>query len=197
MIEKKHRHENEHFKIVHKDCGHGVHGMISVVERKSDGKLIVWKRPRSNSYRHQESFRQEIKKSKYWRKFGISQVKVCWHPDKASLLKTYIKGKTLKQILKDDPNLFSKRKHRSVEALGKLVELLIESKHYIQDVNRQNLVFDGKKWHVIDSSVIHAKTNRSDTRHKYKKAFLKSWSKSLNSKKEIHALKSFIGKYCH
>ena len=101
------------------------------------------------------------------------------------------------QILKDDPNLFSKRKHRSVEALGKLVELLIESKHYIQDVNRQNLVFDGKKWHVIDSSVIHAKTNRSDTRHKYKKAFLKSWSKSLNSKKEIHALKPFIGKYCH
>lgn len=189
--------KEEHFKIIHKDCGHGVHGVISVVERKSDGKLIVWKRPRSNSYRHQESFRQEIQKSKLWRKFGISHVKVCWHPDKVSLLKTYIKGKTLKQILKDDPHFFSRTKRRSVEALGKLVELLIESKHYIQDVNRQNLVFDGKKWHVIDSSVIYAKTNRSDTRQKYKKAFLKSWSKSLDSKKEIHALKSFIGKYCH
>lgn len=189
--------KEEHFKIIHKDCGHGVHGVISVVERKSDGKLIIWKRPRSNSYRHQESFRQEIRKSKLWRKFGISRVKVCWHPDKVSLLKTYIKGKTLKQILKDDPHFFSRTKRRSVEALGKLVELLIESKHYIQDVNRQNLIFDGKKWHVIDSSVIYAKTNRSDTRQKYKKAFLKSWSKSLDSKKEIHALKSFIGKYCH
>lgn len=189
-------HGQDHFKVVHKDCGHGVHGVISVVERKSDGKLIVWKRPRSNNYRHQESFRQEIKKSKLWRRFGISQVKVCWHPDKQSLLKTYIKGKVLKQILKEEPHFFSKTKNKTVKALGKLVRLLINSKHYIQDVNRQNLVFDGKKWHVIDSSVIHTKTNRSDTRQKYKKAFLKSWSKSLDSKKEIRALKSFIKKYC-
>lgn len=193
---KIHHHKHEDFKTVHKDCAHGLHGIISVVKRGSDGKLIIWKRPRTRSYTHQESFQQEIKKSKSWRKFGVSQVKVCWHPDKQSLLKTYVKGKTLKQTLEHDPKFFSKKKSKSLEALGRLVRLLIDSKHYIQDVNRQNLIFDGNNWHIIDSSVIHGKTTRSDTRQRYKKAFLKSWSKSLSSDSEIDDLKSFIGKYC-
>ena len=196
MSNKESHHRHEHFSMVHKNCGHGVHGNISVVRRKSDRKLIIWKRPRSHSYKHIESFRQEIKKSKLWRKFGVSKVKVCWHPDKVSLLKTYIKGQTLKQILKKNPKFFSKRNSKPTRALGKLVELLIDSKHYIQDVNRQNLVFDKKNWHIIDSSAIHGKTNKSDMRHRYRKAFLKSWSKSLKSKKEIHSLKSFLDKYC-
>jgi len=189
----------EHFKVVHKykDCGHGVHGIISVVKRSSDGKLIVWKRPRSSSQRHQESFRQEIKKSKLWRKFGISQVKVCWHPDRQSLLKTLVKGPTLKQLLRKNPRLFSKPNSRSVKALGKFVKTIINSRHYVADVNRQNLVWDGKRWQLIDSSVIHGKTSRSSTIQKYKKAFFRSWSKSLLSKKEIDHLKSFLRKYCH
>ncbi len=197
MGNNKHLHKRKNLKVIHKDCAQGVHGKISVVKRKSDGKLIIWKRPRSNNYRHQESFQQEIKKSKYWRKFGVSRVKVCWHNDKESLLKTYIKGPTLKQMLRKNDLKFSKPNSRPVKALGELVELLIGSGHYIQDVNRQNLVFDGKKWHLIDSSAIHGKTSRSETRQKYKKAFLRSWSKSLSSNEEMHSLKSFLDRYCH
>lgn len=188
----------EHFKIVgkYKNCGHGVHGMISVVKRISDGKKIIWKRPRSSSQRHQESFRQEIKKSKLWRKFGISQVRACWHPDKRSLLKTLVKGSTLKQILRKHPHFFSRPSNKSVKALGKFVKIIINSRHYIADVNRQNIVFDGKKWQLIDSSMISGKKSKSETRQRYKKAFLRSWSKSLPSKKEIDHLKSFLKKYC-
>lgn len=189
--------KHEHFKYVHKNCGHGVHGVISVVKRKSDGKLIIWKQPRSSNSRHQKSFQQEIKKSKRWRQFGISKVRVCWHPDKKSLLKTYVKGPTLKQMLRNGKLHFSKTKSRPVKALGKFVSMIIDSKHYIADVNRQNLVFDGKRWHLIDSSAIHGKSSRSSTIQKYKKAFLRSWSKSIYSKKEEHALVSFIEKYCH
>jgi tRNA A-37 threonylcarbamoyl transferase component Bud32 len=187
--------EKEHFKIIYKDCGHGVHGNISVVER-NDGKLIVWKRARSNSYRHQESFRQEIKKSKRWRQFGVSKVKVCWHHDGISLLKTYVKGPTLKQMLKNGQLCFSKKKSKPVKALGKFVSTIIDSRHYIADINRQNLVFDSMEWQLIDSSIIHKKTSRSVTKQKYKKAFLRSWSKSIDSKKEKRALRSFLEKYC-
>ena len=197
MSNSKHHSKNVHLKFIHKDCARGVHGRISVVKRKSDGRLIIWKRPRSNDHRHQESFQQEIKKSRYWRKFGVSKVKVCWHNDKHSLLKTYIKGPTLKQMLRKESLRFSKPNSRPVKALGELVRLLIDSGHYIQDVNRQNLVFDGKKWHLIDSSAIHGKIGRSEIRQKYKKAFLRSWSKSLNSSSEIHHMKSFLNRYCH
>ena len=193
----KHHSKNERLKLVHKNYARGVHGNISVVKRMSDGKLIIWKRPRSSSYIHQESFREEIKLSKYWRKFGISRVKVCWHKDKQSLLKTYIKGPTLKQMLRRGNLHFSKSNSRPVKALGELVELLIDCGYYIQDVNRQNLVFDGKKWHLIDSSAIHGKISRSEIRQKYKETFLRSWSKSLDSNEEMNSLVSFLNRYCH
>lgn len=196
-MSNRHSSKNERLRFVHKDCAKGVHGRISVVKRKSDGKLIIWKRPRSSDHIHQESFRQEIQKSKYWRKFGVSRVKVCWHKDKQSLLKTYVKGPTLKQMLRKEDLRFSKPNSRPVKALGKLVERLIDSGYYIQDVNRQNLVFDGNEWQLIDSSAIHGKIDHSEIRQKYKKAFLRSWSKSLNSNEEMHSFRSFLNRYCH
>jgi tRNA A-37 threonylcarbamoyl transferase component Bud32 len=195
-MSSRHSSKNGRLRFVHKDCARGVHGRISVVKRK-DGKLLIWKRPRSSDYKHQESFRQEIIKSKYWRRFGVSRVKVCWHKDKQSLLKTYIRGPTLKQMLRKKNFRFSKPDSRPVKALGELVELLVDCGHYIQDVNRQNLVFDGKKWHLIDSSAIHKKVSRSEIRQKYKKTFLRSWSKSLESNDEMHSLNSFLNRYCH
>lgn len=192
----EHHSENGRLKFVHKDCARGVHGRISVVKRK-DGKLIIWKRPRSSDNIHQESFRQEINKSKYWRKFGVSRVKVCWYKDKQSLLKTYIKGPTLKQMLRKGSLRFSEPNSRPVKALGELVGRLIDCGHYIQDVNRQNLVFDGKKWHLIDSSAIQGKVGRSEIRQKYRKTFMRSWSKSLDSHEETRSLESFLNRYCH
>jgi hypothetical protein len=197
MSSRKHHSKHSLFNVIHKNCARGVHGKISLVKRKSDGKLIIWKRPRSSSHIHQESFRKEIKKSKYWRLFGISRVKICWHKDKRSLLKTYIKGPTLKQMLRNNDIRFSKPNSQHVKALGEFVRLIIHSEHYIQDVNRQNLVFDGNKWHLIDSSGIHGKIGHSEIIQKYKKSFLKSWSKSLKSNDEMQSLISFLNRYCH
>lgn len=192
-----HHHNHDHFEVIDKNFAHGVHSKVSIVRRESDGELLVWKQPRtSNIYTHIESFRQEIIKSKSWRKFGVSNVKIFWHPNNISLLKTYIKGPTLKQILEENPRFFSETENKPVKALGKLVELLICSKCYIADLNRQNLVFDGDRWHVIDSSWVYRETTFPDIREKYKKFFLKSWSKSI-PKDEKHAVKSFIDKYCH
>lgn len=192
-----HGHKHEHFDIIHKNFAHGVHSKVSLVKRDSDGQLLVWKQPRrTDIYRHIESFRQEIRKSKFWRKFGVSGVRVFWHHDNISLLKTYIKGPTLKQMLEENPKFFSETENKPARELGKLIGLLIDSKCYIADLNRQNLVFDGDRWHIIDSSWVYHETAFPNVRQKYEKTFLRSWSKSLNSDKEIHALKSFLKKYC-
>lgn len=184
-------------KIIRKNFGHGVHAKVSVVKRTSDGKLLIWKRPSSSSSTHQKAFRKEIERSKYWRKFGISKVKVCWHSDKQSLLKTYVKGKTLGQILKNDHHFFSNKKSRSTRELGKFLKTLISSKHYIQNLSCENLVFDGKIWQVIDSSNVHKRDNLSDIKQEYRKKFLGTWSKKTHSSEETHNLKSFLEKYCH
>jgi hypothetical protein len=202
MSHKKHRkhnhhHQNERLDIVSENCGHGMHAKISIVKRESDGKEIIWKRPISDNPEHRKALRKEIKRSKYWRKFGVSKVKVCLHSDKISLLKTYIKGKTLTQTLEKDHHFFSKTKSRSVSALGEFIRLLIDSRHYIQNLSCENLVFDGKKWHVVDSSNILERDSHSKIKREYKKKFFGIWSKRLHSNDEINSLKSFLKKYCH
>ena len=63
--ENKHENRHDHFKIIYKDCGTG-RSKVSLVKRKSDGELLIWKRSRhSYNPRRQESYRKEIKKSKY------------------------------------------------------------------------------------------------------------------------------------
>ena len=183
------------FKIIYKDCGTG-RSKVSIVKRESDGKLLIWKHARSHSSRLLESYRKEIDRSKYWRKFGISQVKVCWHPDKQSVLKTYIKGKTLKQILKDDPHFFSRTESKPVKALIRFLGLLVDSKYYIHDLKGTNIVFDGDRWHVIDSGKAYSKKTRSATMREYRKNLLEKWSKELDSRNEVKSLKSFLKKYC-
>jgi len=189
-------HKHKHLKIISKDCGHGVHAKVSVVKRESDGKLLIWKRPASDNPIHQKAFRKEIKRSRYWRKFGISKVKVCWHSDKRSLLKTYIKGRTLTQIIREDSNFFYNEDSRYARALGKFLNTLINSRHYIQNLSCENLVFDGNMWHVIDSSDVHEKESISKIRRAYMKKFFGTWSKKLDSEDQISYLRSFLEKYC-
>ena len=201
----KHKHHSKHhsnhhdhsdLNVVHKDCGYGMHAKVSIVKRKSDGKLIIWKRPISNDHEHREALKKEIKRAKYWRKFGISKVKVCQHADKISLLKTYVKGKTLRQILEKDRHFFSEEKSRPLRELGKFLRTLIDSRHYIQNLSCENLVYDGKKWHVIDSSNVHKKESRSKIKRDYKRKYLGIWSKMIHSDNEIKSLKLFLKKYC-
>jgi tRNA A-37 threonylcarbamoyl transferase component Bud32 len=191
---KKYCHKHDHFKIVHKDYGHGARSKVSIVKRKSknsDGKLLIWKQPLFDDRWHHESLRKEIKRAKLWRKFGVSRVRVCWHPDERSLLKTYIKGETLEQILKKSPGFFS-RKSRHLKALREFIGFLIDSKHYIYDLIGENLVFDGKRWNIIDSGSVRSRNTRSETKQEYKQEFLKSWSKGFSSQEEINSLESFL-----
>lgn len=197
MSKRKHHHRHKRFKVIYKNCGHGGRSKISVVKRKSDGKLLIWKRPKYHNSKSQESFQKELEKVKQWRKFGISRVKACWHPDKLSLLKTYIKGPSLKQVLREYPEFFSREEGKHFKALIKFVGLLVDSEHYIHDLKGSNLFFDGKYWNVIDTGPIHKKYSRSSTRKEYRKFLFKKWSKLLYSKKEIDSLKSFLEKYCY
>lgn len=199
MIEMKHHGNNSHkhnFKTLHKNCGHGARSKVSLIKRISDGKLLIWKRPKSKTFKNLESFRKELKKVKQWRKFGISKIHARWHPDRLSLLKTYIKGPSLKQVFRKYPHFFSKKKGRYFKALKKFVGILVDSGHYIHDLKGSNLFFDGKEWNVVDTGPIHKLSSRSSTRREYRKFLFKKWSKSLHSKDEIESLKSFLENYC-
>ena len=193
---KKQKHEG--FKITRKNCSHGVHGNINVIKSKSDGSEYIWKRPVRNKSIHIKSFKKEIEKAKYWRKCGLSKVKICWHPDKKSLIKTLIKGPTLKQVLHNHPHFFLNTHNKANKELGKFVRCLIENRHYIQDCNRSNLVYDKGdcKWNLIDSSNIQTKRSRHEIANKFKQTFMRSWGSSLESHKEKEALEKFLNKYC-
>ena len=189
----KHEHHNKHriFDIVVRDYGHGATSKVSIVRRKSDGELFIWKQPVNDDYYCLEAIQKVFRYSKYWRKFGISKVEVYWCSDKRSILKTYIKGKTLGDMLKEGSLRFS-IDDQSLGALRKFFGLLIGSKHYIVDLAIENLVFDGKMWHVIDSGSIGEEDSRSNVRQKYKKVFLENWSQGPYSNDDIRHLELLL-----
>jgi tRNA A-37 threonylcarbamoyl transferase component Bud32 len=186
------------FRVERKNCGHGVHGNISIIKNKLDGNEYIWKRPVGNKRIHIKSFKKEIEKAKYWRKCGLSKVKICWHSDKKSIVKTLVRGPTLRQTLRNRPHFFSNIHNKVYKELGKFVECLVTNRHYIQDLNRSNLVYDKEndKWNVIDSSNIQTKRSRHEIANKFKQTFMKSWGSSLESHKEKEALEKFLNKYC-
>lgn len=183
-------HKREQFTTIHKDCWHGARSKVSIIKRESNGELLIWKQPLLDDKWHHESLKKEIKYAKYWRKFGVGEVEACWHHDGRSLLKTYVKGDTLDQILEKNPGFFS-GKSRPLKALRELMGFLINSKHYISDLNGENLIFDGKRWHVIDSGSIYYRGSRSKVKREYKESLLRRWSKGL-SEQEINSLKLFL-----
>jgi len=190
-VGKKRECEKEEFKVIYKNCGKGIHSIVSVVKRKYDRKLFIWKRPISDDPKHQESFRQEFRKAALWREFGASKVKVYWHPDGKSLLKTYIKGPTLEKILRKDRKFFHKTDDKKYKALRKLFKRLVRSGYYIRDLGSRNLVYDGERWHIIDSSYISPGYAASDARHEYKEELSNRWYKKI-SNKEIGPIRSFF-----
>lgn len=189
------KHKHNKFEIVYKDCGTR-RTKVSLVKRKSDGKLLIWKRARSRGSRSQNFYKNDIKKTKIWRKFGISRVKACVHPDKKSVLRTYIKGPTLHQVLKENREFFSGEETKQRKALVKFIKLLIDSQHYIHDMKGANIVFEDDKWHVIDSGKAYKHKTLSKTKGEYRKNLIDKWSRSVRSNEELNYLKSFIDKYC-
>jgi len=185
--------KDKHLKIIHKNCGIGMHSKISVVRRMSDKKSFIWKRPISGSRKHQEAFKKEFGKSKFWREHGLSDVKVRWHPDKKSLLKTLVQGPTLREVLKKDHHFFSKTGNKKYKALKKFFKLLVKSGRYIGDVSPKNIAWDGKRWQIIDSSSVRGKESKSSLKRRYKEKFTNKWSMNLNwSNKDIRLVESFI-----
>jgi len=201
MSKHKHRHKhgskhkNNSFEIVYEDCGTG-RTLISLVRRKSDGKLLIWKRERYKGSRSKNFYKTDIKKTKMWRKFGISIVKAWLHPDKKSVLRTYIAGHTLAEVLENNQEFFSGGETEYRTALIAFIKLLIDSRHYIHDMKGANLVFDGERWQVIDSGKAYKQKSRSDTIHEYRENLREKWSRNLRSQNEINYLESFLNEYC-
>lgn len=166
----------------------GHRSKIILVKRKS--KLCIWKRS-SRGHTGEQSLRRQLKRIKQWKKFGLSKVKAKWYKD--GILKTYVKGKDLKKIIKKRHNFFSK-KSKELKALKKFVKALIDSNRFIHDMKGLNIIFDGKNWNIIDSGPIYKKS-RSSAKKEYKKILYVKWSKLLDSKKERKHLKSFLGSF--
>jgi tRNA A-37 threonylcarbamoyl transferase component Bud32 len=184
----------KHFEIINKDFSHGMQGSVSIVKRESDGELFVLKTPIEDNYEHHRDFRREIRNARFWRKLGISKIDVKWDQDKKCLLKTYVNGKTLAQIEKENPLFFSKTDDRPVRELGKMLKHLIDEKYYVGDMSPDNMIYDGKIWQIVDSGSVHKRSSRSALRMEYKENLTGKWSRDLTNE-GIYYLERFLDKW--
>lgn len=171
-------------KTLHK----GHRSKVLLIKRNS--KLYIWKRA-AKGYSGEQSLKRQLKRIKQWKRFGLSKIKAKWY--KNGILKTYIKGDDLKDIIKDHDNFFSKRS-KELKALEKFVDHLIDSKRFIHDMKGLNIIYDGHDFQVIDSGPIY-KMGQSELKKEYRKILYIKWSKYLDSNSDKKDLKSFLAKF--
>lgn len=170
---------SEVLEVIKKDFASGKHSRVSLV-RGPDQTLWVWKRPNDDSKSHQMSFRKEIARSKIRRELGLSNVEVGWHEDKHSLLGTYVPGvMALDRI--QDRNFWTEETYaRERLALAQLIVHAAKQRAYVGDLNPKNIIFDGKRWQVIDSGSIRFKESPESTLQEYREKLMQQWSSRMH-----------------
>lgn len=171
-------------RILHK----GHRSKVLLVKRGS--KLCIWKRT-ARGHNGEQSLKKQLERIKQWKRFGLSKIKAKWYDD--GILKTYVKGEDLKDIIQDHDHFFSKRS-KELKALEKFVDHLIDSKRFIHDLKTLNIIYDGHDFQIIDSGPIY-KMGHSELKKEYRKILYIKWSKYLDSNREKKDLKSFLAKY--
>jgi hypothetical protein len=177
-------------QVIEKDFAKGKHATVSLV-RLPDQTLCVWKRPHDDSPSHQVAFRKEIKRSKTWRELGLSDVEAWWHEDKRSLLRTYVPGVLALDSIPHGTFWTGHAHARDRLALAHLILHAAKQRAYVTDLNLKNLVFDGTRWHVIDSGSIHFQESPESTLHAYREKLMKLWSLRMRPAEQA-SLREFL-----
>ena len=164
------------------------HGRNNIYTVKYNGHTCIWKKPKHSSHDRTESLKRQLQRIKFWRKHGLSNIKAIRH--KSGIIKTYVKGKTLKTIIDKDKHFFSGNS-KELRALRRFVDLLIDSKHFIHDMKKLNIVFDGDIFQIIDSGPIYKRSNKYSLKKEYQKILYIKWSSSMDHDQKHH-LKKFL-----
>ena len=170
-------------KTIHK----GHRSKILLVKRGS--KLCIWKRSASGKSSQEKSIRRQLGRIRKWKKFDLSEIKAKWYKD--GVLKNYIKGEDLKDVIKDDNHFFSGNS-KELKALKKFLANLIESGRFIHDLKMLNIIYDGHNFQIIDSGPIY-KMGYSKLKKEYNKILYIKWSKYLHATGKSE-LKKFLKK---
>jgi hypothetical protein len=160
--------------------GEGSIGSVHLVEDTATGKLWAWKRAKANGAVYQRSLREEVELAKEWTRLGLSDITVKWHPDGASLLKSFVEGPTLNDITVADPHFFSRRESPMYRALTRFVEHAIRQGVFIDDLGLKNLIYADERWVLIDSAAIEQMTPAA-ARRRYVDDLFGRWNRRLTA----------------
>ena len=161
---------------------------IYIVEYR--GRTCLLKRPKDDSHAREESLKKQLKRIKFWKDHGLSTIKAIEYHN--GIIKTYIEGDTLKEIIDNDKHFFSESSSK-LKALKRFVRLLVKSRHFLHDMKGPNIVFgNDNKFQIIDSGPIYKRSNKYSLKKEYQKILYIKWSKLLDSSKEKKYLKRFL-----
>lgn len=166
-------------EVVKHKMGTGKHSLVSLVKDKKTGQLWALKRPLNGDKEHAASFTSEIERAKLWRKANITTIEVKWAPDGVSLLKSYVEGPTLREVLEESPKFLNDPKDPKRLALEAFLRKLAKIDVYFGDLNAKNIIFDGKEWQVIDSGGDSQKESVSKASQEYFEKLPLKWRRSI------------------
>ncbi len=164
------------YRMIRTHLGTGKNGRVSLIERLSDGALFAWKLPTVDDPKIHEAFAKEERYGKEWRRYGQTDMQVFFADDGVTLLKSFVQGPTLKKLMQQK-NIFQHPESAEYQALVRFVRLVASSQQYISGLNAENIVFDGKRWQIIDGARATEMPTRADAFQKLREAGEKKWAR--------------------
>lgn len=166
------------------------HGRNNIYIVIYNGHTCLLKKPKDDSHTREESLKKQLKRIKFWKDHDLSTIKAIEYHN--GIIKTYIEGDTLKELIDNDKHFFSESSSK-LKALKRFVRLLIKSRHFIHDMKGPNIVFgNNNKFQIIDSGPIYKRSDKSSLKKEYQNVLYLKWSKLLYTSKEKKNLKKFL-----
>lgn len=138
------------YRIAKPFLGSGKTSIVHLIEKLSDGTVIAWKIPSNDRVEKSYAFRDEVSMAKKWNELDLSTMDVSIAPDGKSLFKTYILGKTLRDLILDG-SIFKKREPAHA-ALSRFIEKMVRKKIAVRGLNAENLILNERtaEFEIID-----------------------------------------------
>lgn len=179
-------HPGADFEIISRFNGVGKSGHVHKVRRISDGVLFAFKVANITDAGLAE-FKHEMKHLKNYQKHHIATVETFLDESGKNLLKEWVDGETLRDILINNPGILQKEKDIKTKSLVIFLENVIKQKVEIKGINAENIIFDkkSKTWKIIDGVSPHKVASEFEAFEYIEKHLASKWTRERQGLKDM------------
>lgn len=175
------------YELVRPFIGAGKTSRVGLVRRIEDGAEFAWKIPESDSAASTRALLEVAARAREWVRLGANPDPALVAPDGRTVLQRYVDGVTLHGLLQGIPrspqqSTLAEERDTLIStapgvALAAMFASMARGGAFVSGLNPKNLIYDGDRWHVIDSGSVQRTANVAEAFALQRRSALLQWTR--------------------